>query len=68
MAAKLKIEKGGMKFTIEEFFIFSNSSHLDWKGGAVELNFEGPHPGTMPARFGFSVKFFFQPIYANYAN
>jgi hypothetical protein len=22
------------------------------EGGAVELNFEGPHQGTMPARFG----------------
>jgi hypothetical protein len=24
------------------------------EGGDVELNFEGPHPGTIPARFGLT--------------
>jgi hypothetical protein len=95
----------------EEIYIFSNSSHLEWRAGLWETILKGTHPGTIPARFGliwlsgfrgedlnvifyqnmpvkmssnfkcsymawssltcilrFSVKFFFQPIYANYAN
>jgi hypothetical protein len=65
-------------------FFFSNSSHLEWKAGLSDTTLKGTHPRTIPARFGliwfrgfrssltyirgFSVKFFFQPIYTDYAN
>jgi hypothetical protein len=48
MAAKLKIEKMGMKF----FSIFNNSSHLEWRARLSNTSLKGTHPGTIPARFG----------------
>jgi hypothetical protein len=53
---------------MEEISIFSNSSHLEWRAGLSETILKGIHPGTIPARFGLIVKFFFQPIYTDYAN
>ena len=40
------------QWTIEEFSIFSNSSHLEWRAGLSNTNLKGTHPGTIPARFG----------------
>jgi hypothetical protein len=51
----LKIEQF---WPFEEISIFSNSGHLEWRAGLSDLTF-------IP---GFSVKFFFQPIYTEYAN
>jgi hypothetical protein len=45
------------QWTIEENSIFSNSSHLEWRAGAGLTYIPG-----------FSVKFFFQLIYTDYAN
>jgi hypothetical protein len=45
--------------TIEEISIFSNSSHIEWRAGLKS---------SLKYIPGFSVKFFFQPIYADYAN
>jgi hypothetical protein len=71
------------QWTIEEISIFSNSSHLEWRAGLSDTILKETHPGAIPARFvncsymarnsltcilGFSVKFFFQPIYTDYAN
>jgi hypothetical protein len=77
----LKIQEEKQQWTIEEISIFSNSSHLEWRAGLSDTILKGTHPGTIPARFGliwarnsltyilgFSVKFFFQPIYTDYAN
>jgi hypothetical protein len=33
-------------------YIFSNSSHLEWRAGLSDTILKGAHPGTMPARFG----------------
>jgi hypothetical protein len=40
------------EWTIEEIFIFSNSSHLEWRTGLSDTILKGTHPGTIPARFG----------------
>jgi hypothetical protein len=37
----------------EEFSIFSNSSHLEWRADLSDTILKGTHPGTIPARFGF---------------
>jgi hypothetical protein len=58
----------------EEISIFSNSGHLEWRAGLSDTILKGTHPGTYMARNSltyipdFSVKFFFQPIYTDYAN
>jgi hypothetical protein len=60
------------QWTIEEISIFSNSSHLEWKVGLSDTVLKGTHPGIEMSSLtyipGFSVKFFFQPIYTDYAN
>jgi hypothetical protein len=33
-------------------FIFSNSSHLEWRVGLSDTILKGIHPETIPARFG----------------
>jgi hypothetical protein len=39
--------------TIEEIYIFSNISHLEWRVvGLSDTTLKGTHPGTIPARFG----------------
>jgi hypothetical protein len=40
------------QWTIEEIYIFSNSSHLEWRAGLSDTILNGTHPGTIPARFG----------------
>jgi hypothetical protein len=40
------------QWTIEEIYIFSNSSHLEWRAGVSDTILKGTHPGTIPARFG----------------
>jgi hypothetical protein len=50
MAAKLKIEKRGMKF--EKNSIFSNSSHLEWSAGLSDIILKGARPGTIPGMIG----------------
>ena len=40
------------QWTIEEIYIFSNSSHLEWRTGLSDTILKGNHPGTIPARFG----------------
>jgi hypothetical protein len=63
-----------MNRPFEEISIFSNSGHLKWRVGLSDTILKGTHPGIIPARFGlniysgFSVKFFFQQIYTDYAN
>jgi hypothetical protein len=37
---------------IEEFFIFSNSSHLERRAEQSDTILKGTHPGTIHARFG----------------
>jgi hypothetical protein len=38
--------------TIEKNYIFSNSSHLQWRAGLSDTILKGTHTGTLPARFG----------------
>jgi ferredoxin-fold anticodon binding domain-containing protein len=38
--------------TIEEIFIFSNSSLLEWRAELLDTILKGTHPGTIPARLG----------------
>ena len=45
----LKIEQF---WPFEEIFIFSNSSHLEWRAGLSDTILKGTHPGTIPARLG----------------
>jgi hypothetical protein len=40
------------QWTIEEFSIFSNSSHLEWKTELSDTILKGTHPRTITARFG----------------
>ena len=40
------------KLTTKEIYIFSNSSHFEWKVGLSDTILKGIHPGTIPARFG----------------
>jgi hypothetical protein len=40
------------QWTIEEIYIFSNSSHLEWRAGLSDTILNGTNPGTIPARFG----------------
>jgi hypothetical protein len=40
------------QWTIEEIYIFSNSSHLECRAGLLDTILKGTHPGTIPARFG----------------
>ena len=40
------------QWTIEEFSIFRNSSHLEWRAGLSDTILKGTHPRTIPARFG----------------
>ena len=40
------------QWTIEEFSIFSNSSHMEWRAGLSDTILKGAHPRTIPARFG----------------
>jgi hypothetical protein len=40
------------QWTIEEIFIFSNSSHLEWRAELSDTILKGAHPGTIPIRFG----------------
>jgi hypothetical protein len=40
------------QWTIEKKYIFSNSSHLEWRAGLSDTILKGIHPGTIPARFG----------------
>jgi hypothetical protein len=39
------------QWTIEEIYIFSNSSHLEWRVGLSDTILKGTHPRTIPARF-----------------
>jgi hypothetical protein len=50
------------QWTIEKNYIFSNSSHLEWRAGLLDTM------SSLTYIPGFSVKFFFQPIYTDYAN
>ena len=45
----LKIEQF---WPFEEIFIFSISSHLEWRARLSDTILKGNHPGTIPARFG----------------
>jgi hypothetical protein len=40
------------QWTIEEIYIFCNSSHLEWRAGLSDTILKGTHPRTIPARFG----------------
>ena len=40
------------QWTIEEIFIFSNSSQLEWRTELSGTTLKGTHPGTIPARLG----------------
>ena len=40
------------QWTIEEIYIFSNSSHLEWRVGLSDTILKGTHPSTIPTRFG----------------
>ena len=40
------------QWTIEEIYIFSNSSHLEWRVGLSDTILKGTHPWSIPARFG----------------
>jgi hypothetical protein len=40
------------QWTIEEIFIFSNSSQLEWRTELSDTTLKGTHPGTIPARLG----------------
>jgi len=40
------------QWTIEEIYIFSNISHLEWRVGLSDTILKGTHPRTIPARFG----------------
>ena len=40
------------QWTIEEIYIFSNSSHLEWREVLSDIISKGTHRGTIPARFG----------------
>jgi hypothetical protein len=40
------------QWTIEEIYIFSNSSHLEWMAGLSDTILKGTHPGTIPSTFG----------------
>jgi hypothetical protein len=40
------------QWTIEEFVIFSNSSHLEWRAELSDTILKGTHPGTIPAWLG----------------
>jgi hypothetical protein len=42
------------QWTIEEIYIFSNSSHLEWRAGLSDTILKGTHPGTIPAIIWFS--------------
>jgi hypothetical protein len=33
-------------------YIFSNSSHLEWRADLLDTILKGTHPRTIPARFG----------------
>jgi hypothetical protein len=39
------------KGTIEETYIFSNSSHLEWRAGLSDIILKRSQPRTIPARF-----------------
>jgi hypothetical protein len=45
----LKLKQQG---PIEECFIFSNSSHLEWRTELSDTILKGTHPGTIPAWLG----------------
>jgi hypothetical protein len=36
----------------QQWTIFSNSSHLEWRAGLSDTILKVTHPGTIPARFG----------------
>jgi hypothetical protein len=40
------------QWTIEEIFIFSNSSHLEWRAGLSDTILKGDHPRIISAKFG----------------
>ena len=40
------------KLTTKEIYIFSNSSHLEWRVGLSNIIVKGTLPRTIPARFG----------------
>ena len=40
------------QWTIEEIFILSNSSHLEWWAGLSDTILKGTHPRSIPDRFG----------------
>ena len=39
------------QWTIEEIYIFSNSSHFEWRTGLSDTILKGTHPGNILARF-----------------
>jgi hypothetical protein len=58
------------------YSILSNSSHFEWRVELSDTILKWYFPRTIPARFGLfwfsgfrgKEKFFFQPIYTDYAN
>ena len=40
------------QWKIEEISIFSNSSHLEWRAGLLDIIVKGILPRIIPARFG----------------
>ena len=40
------------QWTIEEIYIFTNSSHLEWRAGLSDTILKGTHPRTIPASLG----------------
>jgi hypothetical protein len=37
---------------MQEIYIFSNSSHLEWRADLSDTILKGTHPRTIPVRFG----------------
>jgi hypothetical protein len=41
-----------LNMMLQEFSIFCNSSHLEWRAGLSDTILKGTHPGTIRAGFG----------------
>jgi hypothetical protein len=39
------------KLTTNEIYIFSNSSHFEWRVGLSDTILKGDHPRTIPSKF-----------------
>jgi hypothetical protein len=57
-----KTKKLKQQWTIEEISIFSNSSHLEWRAELSDTILKGTQPGTIPARLGFLMNFWYNVL------